>query len=76
VSIEEKPLLSTYSKVLTWWESEDGGLHVECARHHDGFRVTTKRAGQTSAERYPKTQRQSRELFEQVVTELVEENNL
>lgn len=54
--------------LMTWWES--GDLRVECFHYRGGFRVSTLRAGQESAARDAETEREARDLFEQVVEEL------
>ena len=56
--------------LLTWWEQDD--VRVECFHYRGQYRVSTLRAGQESAARDAETEREARDLFEEVVEELIE----
>lgn len=62
--------ITTHGNLLTWWESEDGGVLVEVRRHHGAYLVRTLRAGQTSAQWDAATDMEARKTFERVVTEV------
>jgi hypothetical protein len=56
--------------LLTWWESDDDKLRVECFRYKGAYRVRTLRYGYTSATRDAKTETEARQAFERTVEKL------
>lgn len=64
---------NNWQDLLTWWESDEDSLRVECFHYRGAYRVRVLRAGHATAVADAENETSARERFERMVEKIASE---